>query len=114
MLPFPLLGLLADVWIGRYKAILIGIVLCFISWIIGGIGFIVDSYFGFVALLYSSYSLGFIFQFSGFCSFTANIIQYNIDQLVGASTDELTSVIYWHVLSEPLVHFLFYILQCLF
>ena len=31
---FPLFGLLADVWIGRYNAILIGIVLCFISWII--------------------------------------------------------------------------------
>ena len=31
---FPLFGLLADVWIGRYKAILIGIVLCFIAWII--------------------------------------------------------------------------------
>ena len=37
---FPLFGLLADVWIGRYKAILIGIVLCFISWIIMGIGYI--------------------------------------------------------------------------
>ena len=42
---FPLFGLLADVWIGRYKAILIGIVLCFISWIIIGIGFILDIYF---------------------------------------------------------------------
>ena len=113
-LSFPFLGLLADVWIGRYKAILIGIVLCFISWIIIGIGFILDNYFGFVGLLYSSYSLGFIFLFSGFCSFTANIIQYNIDQLVGASADELNSVIYWHVLSEPLVAFLFYLLQCLF
>uniref|UniRef100_A0A1X7U2N3 Uncharacterized protein n=1 Tax=Amphimedon queenslandica TaxID=400682 RepID=A0A1X7U2N3_AMPQE len=67
----------ADVWIGRHKAILIGI-------------------------------------FSGFSSFTANIIQYNIDQLVGASADELNSVIYWHILSEPLVLFLFYLLQCLF
>ena len=35
---FPLFGLLADVWIGRYKAILIGIVLYFISWIIAQIG----------------------------------------------------------------------------
>ena len=113
-LSFPFFGLLADVWIGRYKAILIGIVLCFISWIIIGIGFILDNYFGFVGLLYSSYSLGFIFLFSGFCSFTANIIQYNIDQLVGASANELNSVIYWHILSEPLVHFLFYFLQCLF
>uniref|UniRef100_A0A1X7UPW4 Uncharacterized protein n=1 Tax=Amphimedon queenslandica TaxID=400682 RepID=A0A1X7UPW4_AMPQE len=47
-------------------------------------------------------------------NFTANIIQYNIDQLVGASADELSSVIYWHILSEPLVLLLFYLLQCLF
>ena len=113
---FPFLGLLADVWIGKYKAILIGIVLCFISWIIIGIGFIVDIYMYIVSqtVLYSIYTFVFIFLFSGFCSFTANIIQYNIDQLVGASADELNSVIYLHILSEPLVHFLFYCLQCLF
>uniref|UniRef100_A0A1X7U062 Uncharacterized protein n=1 Tax=Amphimedon queenslandica TaxID=400682 RepID=A0A1X7U062_AMPQE len=69
---FPLFGLLADVWIGRYKAILIGIVF-----------------------------------------FAANIIQYNIDQLVGASADELNCVIYWHILSEPLLLFLIHLLQCL-
>ena len=64
--------------------------------------------------MYSVYGFAYFFQFSGFSSFTANIIQYNIDQLVGASADELTSVIYWHILSEPLMHFLFYLLQCLF
>ena len=111
---FPLFGLLADVWIGRYKAILIGIVLCFISWIIIGIGFIVDNYFTSKAVLWSSFSFGYIVHFCGYSSFTANIIQYNIDQLVGASADELSSVIYWHILSEPLVLFLLYLLQCLF
>ena len=111
---FPFLGLLADVWIGRYKAILIGIVLCFISWIMMGIGFIVDNYFTFKAVLWSSFSFGYIVHFCGYSSFTANIIQYNIDQLVGASADELSSVIYWHILSEPLVLFVFYLLQCLF
>ena len=113
-LSFPLFGLLADVWIGRYKAVLIGIVLCFISWILIGIGFIVDSYYGSKTILWSIYSFAYIFQFSGFSSFTANIIQYNIDQLVGASADELNSVIYWHILCEPLVAFLFYTLQCSF
>ena len=111
---FPFLGLLADVWIGRYKAILIGIVLCFISWIIIGIGFIVDTYFASETIFYIVYGFAYFFQFSGFSSFTANVIQYNIDQLVGASADELNSVIYWHILSEPLVLFLFYLLQCLF
>ena len=28
---FPFLGVLADVWIGRYKAILVGISLCFVA-----------------------------------------------------------------------------------
>uniref|UniRef100_A0A1X7T777 Major facilitator superfamily (MFS) profile domain-containing protein n=1 Tax=Amphimedon queenslandica TaxID=400682 RepID=A0A1X7T777_AMPQE len=113
-LSFPLFGLLADVWIGRYKAILIGIVLCFISWIIIGIGLIVENYFFSEILMFCVYNLAYIFQISGFTSFTANIIQYNIDQLVGASANELTSVIYWHILSEPLVSLLFHLLQCLF
>ena len=107
---FPFLGLLA----GRYKAILIGIVLCFISWIIIGIGYILESYLASKAVLWSCYSFAYIMHYCGLSSFTANIIQYNIDQLVGASADELNSVIYWHILSEPLVHFLYYPLQCLF
>ena len=113
---FPLFGLLADVWIGRYKVILIGIVLCFTAWIIIGIVYILQSCLAFkaVGLLWSCYSFAYILHYCGFSSFTANIIQYNIDQLVGASADELNSVIYWHILSEPLVHFLFYLLQCLF
>ena len=90
---FPFLGLLADVWIGRYKAILIGIVLCFISWIILGIGFILESYIASEKLLWIMYSFVFILHFCGFSSYTANIFQYNIDQLVGASADELNSVI---------------------
>ena len=111
---FPLFGLLADVWIGRYKAILIGIVLCFISWIIIGIGFIVESYFASEAVLWSAFSFAYILIFCGYSSFTANIIQYNIDQLVGASADELNSVIYWHILSEPLVALIFYAAECFY
>uniref|UniRef100_A0A1X7UNX8 Major facilitator superfamily associated domain-containing protein n=1 Tax=Amphimedon queenslandica TaxID=400682 RepID=A0A1X7UNX8_AMPQE len=111
---FPLFGLLADVWIGRYKAILVGIVLCFVSWIIMGVGFILENFLDSKSVLWSFYSFVFVIHFCGFSSFNANIIQYNIDQLVGASADELSSVIYWHILSEPLVLFLFYLLQCLF
>ena len=111
---FPLFDLLADVWIGRYKAILIGIVLCFISWIIIGIGLIVESYFVSEVVLWSVFSFAFIMNFCGFSSFTANIIQYNIDQLVGASADELSYVIYWHILSVPLVALIFYATECFY
>ena len=77
--------------------------MCFISWIIGGIGFIVDSYLNSKAVLWTFISFPYTTLFCGYSSFTANIIQYNIDQLVGVSADELNSVIYWHILSEPLV-----------
>ena len=111
---FPLFGLLADVWIGRYKAILIGIVLCFISWIIIGIGFIVESYFVSEVVLWIVFSFAYFINYCGFSSFNANIIQYNIDQLVGASADELSYVTYWHILSEPLVALIFYATECIY
>ena len=111
---FPFLGLLADVWIGRYKAILIGIVLCFISWIIIGIGLIVESYFVSEVVLWSVFSFAYIINYCGYSSFIANTIQYNIDQLVGASADELSYVIYWHILSQPLVTLIIYATECFY
>ena len=111
---FPLFGLLADVWIGRYKAILIGIVLCFISWIIAGIGFMAYEYYSYKTILNIAYSIVYILEYPGYACFTANIIQYNIDQLVGASADELNSVIYWHTGIEKITLILLYFLQCTF
>ena len=96
-LSFPLVGLLADVWIGRYKAITAGIIMCFLSWIFAGIGYIVTDLFEFSSISFILYGLGYFLELVGYTSFKANIVQYNIDQLVGASADELSTVIYWHL-----------------
>ena len=96
----PLIGLLSDVYIGRYRAIMIGIILCFISWIVLGISYI----------LYSCYSEfigriwivpGFVINCIGVITFHANVIQYNIDQLIGASANELSTIIYWNIAALP-------------
>ena len=100
---FPFYGLLADVWIGRYNAILFGMVLCFVSWIVTGLGYISYVYYTSEVFLMLVYSIMGLFEASGFAIFKANIVQYNIDQLIGASADELHSVIYWHCGSVPLV-----------
>ena len=101
---FPFLGLLADVYIGRYRAILIGVILSFVSWIIFGLTFILHSYYGFHGTLWIV--LGLILNYIGFISFTANIIQYNIDQLIGASAKELSTMIYLNMAATPLALFL--------
>ena len=101
-LSFPLVGLLADVWIGRYKAITAGIIICFVSWINSGIGYILELFI-----------IAYILEVIGYASFRANIIQYNIGQLVGASADELSTVIYWHCLNIPLAVTFFQLFRCL-
>ena len=40
------------------------------------------------------------------------IIQYTIDQLVGASADELSTVIYWHCAAIPIMYLLPGLLYC--
>uniref|UniRef100_A0A1X7U1F1 Major facilitator superfamily (MFS) profile domain-containing protein n=1 Tax=Amphimedon queenslandica TaxID=400682 RepID=A0A1X7U1F1_AMPQE len=96
---YPLIGLLTDVYIGRYKAIMIGINLCFISWIITGILLILNSsYGGFTGKIWIVPGLIYLI---GFIAFVANIIQYNIDQLIGASANELSTIIYWNFAANP-------------
>ena len=82
------------------------IVLCFISWILSGIGLIIQNYDAPIEALWLVYSL---IQYIGFALFIANIIQYIIDQLV---TDELSTVIYWHCEASPIQYFLFYLAKC--
>ena len=97
---FPLVGLLSDVYIGRYRAIMIGIILCFISWIITGISFILNScYSGLIGTIW--FVLGFVINCIGVTTFLANVIQYNIDQLIGASANELSTIIYWNIVAYP-------------
>ena len=109
----PLVGLLADVWIGRYKAITAGIITCFLAWIFAGIGYIVKELFELNSISYIMYGLAYLLELVGYTSFKANIVQYNIDQLVGASADELSTVIYWHCFSIPLVLTVLQLCRCL-
>ena len=113
-LSFPLFGLLADIWVGRYRAITIGIIMCFLSWIFVGIGYIFNHFFQVELFLYIVYGFAYVFEVVGFNSFRANIFQYNIDQLVGASADELSSVIYCHFISIPLMLSILHLCQCIF
>ena len=40
---FPLGGLIADVWTGRYKVIIVSVYMCFLAWIMACVGYLVWS-----------------------------------------------------------------------
>ena len=109
-LSFPIFGLLADVWIGRYKAIQFGMVMCFVSWILGGVEIILEYYYE--KSIWVTFYIAFAAQFVGYLSFKSNIVQYNIDQLIGASADELSNIIYWHSTAVPIVCTVTQLVRC--
>ena len=111
---FALVGLIADVWTGRYKMIVTGIFLCLFAWIISGVGFIITAYWPNNRLFYVIYVFGYLCGAIGYTGFRANIVQFNIDQLVGASADELSATIYWHSISIPVVFTIFELGRCSF
>ena len=92
---FPVAGLIADTCTGRYRLLIFSIYAYFISWIIAISGYViymkVDDYAGMVLFIIVTILLTF-----GKGGFQSIVIPFNIDQLVGASSDELTAVIYWH------------------
>ena len=110
---FPLLGLLADVKIGRYTSIITGVYLSFLSWIIGGVSFIIKSSSHYNVLYYTTSGVGYLLQVIGYSCVRSNIIQFNIDQAIGASGDELSAIIYWHSMIIPVIFFIGIIVQCL-
>ena len=111
---FALVGLIADVWTGRYKMIVTGIFLCFFAWVLSGVGFIIRAYWLNNSFFYVIYVFVYLCGAIGYTGFRANIVQFNIDQLVGASADELSAIVYWHSISTPVVFTIFELGRCSF
>ena len=90
----PLIGWLADVKIGRYKTIKFGSIVSFS----GSIFFYFALFTGGISTLSEwLFSLAIVLVTFGNAAFTVAIIPFFTDQMIGASTDELSSLICWYV-----------------
>ena len=97
---FPLAGFLADVKYGRYKTTLRSLFIILIS---------IPCYIGSVILLIAFDSLeviilsvllgsmAFIFSYVGLAGFTANVVQFGMDQLHDSPGEDRTLFIHWYV-----------------
>ena len=114
-LSFPLFGLLADVKTGRYKTTIAGVHFSFLSWIIAGLSYIIKTYLPeYDTLSLIAFNIAFILELIGVSCFYSNIVQFSLDQVIGASADELSAIIYCYAICMPLTYLLFTIGQCLF
>ena len=107
-----LFGLIADIRFGRYKTLITGVHLCFLSWILFGFAAIVKSYTDLKLPFMILYVAGYIVEMIGYSSFLSNIIQFSIDQILSASTDKFSAIIYWNSVSIQIVYTIIEIGQC--
>ena len=97
---YPIGGLIADVWIGRYRMIFISGYICVVAWVFAVIEYSLHWYLhGELYIPVSGTILIIIICLfiSGTAGFQSNILPFNIDQMMGASGDELSAVIHWHM-----------------
>ena len=94
-LTIPLIGWLADVCIGRHNLIQWSIWIMWIAFMLATVSSIVASYVSTDIKIVKT--VLFTVASAGFGSHQANVIQYGLDQLQDASTDEITAFISWYV-----------------
>ena len=91
----PVAGWIAESWIGRYKAIVGGMVLCSITVILALLAFIMLTFNwtlpAFVLMIIALFN-GII----GFGSFYTIMLPFTLDQMIGASAEELSAAAQWY------------------
>ena len=89
-------GWLADVYFERYKVLRWSIIIMWISSLLLTITFVIEK----IVIFTNYYQLIFLYSLGiGYGMFQSNIIQFGIDQLPDASTNEIVSFINWYVWS---------------
>ena len=104
------IGLVADVCVGRYRVMVASIYCAFVGWLILCVSFYVtQSDIAQATLL----TIGFLVGTVGAAGIQSIAVPFNIDQLIGATADELSNVIYWHCFGFPLGNALVTTMNCL-
>ena len=92
------IGLVADICVGRYKIIVASIYCTFIGWITLCVSFYVTHEYVHFTLV----AVGYLLSTVGAVGILSIAIPFNIDQMIGATADELSTIIYWHCFGYPL------------
>ena len=90
----PLIGWLADVRFGRYEVVKFGSIVSFLASILYYFGILTgggDSTLSNVLLLVAFVTVGF-----GFTCYLAAMLPFITDQIIGATSDELSAVVRWY------------------
>ena len=106
----PVLGWLSDAYIGRYIVIKASVIVMWITAVLLCLDFVVFNFYPKTLPLETVVT---ILLCLGLGAFQVNILQFCIDQLQDASSDEIVSFIVWYVWTYLLAKMIVYLLLCI-
>ena len=108
----PFVGWFADVKLGRYRVILCGVAIRFVASITLFVGIYSESLVGDSYLMMLPY-LGFVLDVLSFACFSSSMLPFMTDQLIGATANELSSIVHWYFWVRCLLSNLLIFTSCL-
>ena len=97
---FPLLGWLADVYFTRYKFILFSIITMIVTTVVMVTAATLFMIYTYARPLYMIAGVGLIIGLLGLGLFESTAIQFGMDQMLEASSDQLSTFIHWYYWSS--------------
>ena len=93
----PVTGWVAESWLGRYRAIVVGLIMCTITLLLLQVAFVILN-LDWTPIPTFVLAIGSLtFGTCGIGSFYTNMLPFTLDQMIGASAQELSAAIQWYL-----------------
>ena len=92
----PVTGWVADAWLGRYGATIAGFFLAMITMLCLQAAFIMLQFKWTPIPAFSLLCIALLIGTVGFGTFVTNLLPFTLDQMIGASTEELSAAVQWY------------------
>ena len=111
MVLLPVTGWAAESWLGRYRAIIVGLIMCTVVLLLVLVAYVVLNLNALSALMLTI--IAFLFGIFGIGSLYTNMLPFTLDQMIGAPAEKLSAVVQWYCWGFNLGVLVQYIIQCL-
>ena len=108
----PLLGWVAESWLGRYRAIVVGLVLSSVTILTVQAAFVMLQFDMTHIPVFVLLVIGLLIGTFGIGSFYTTMLPFALDQMIGASAEEISATVQWYCWGFDIALLLKDVLQC--
>ena len=108
----PVTGWVAESWLGRYRAIAVGLVLSLVTILTLQAAFVMLQFDWTPIPVFTLLVIGMLLGIFGFGSFYTIMLPFALDQMIGASAEQLSAAVHWYCWGYYIAILLVHILQC--